>query len=189
MISPLLTHRESLFLTHQIHLVAQIDDELWGSLYDFLVILSSNIAIYLIMGLANPFLMIPFSVFIIAVVCYRVFYIHTARALQTLEGVCKSPLIQHLTSTLNGLATIRAFRSEERFIQKFDRYQNDFTAIQFMLATSKRWFINFLENLQLLFIGGLLLILVLFAEHFSGSLIGFILTNVLLLTVVSYFLE
>ena len=149
------------------------------------MILGSNIAIYIVLGVANPFLMIPFSLFAVAVVSYRVFYIHTARALQTLEGVCKSPLIQHLASTLNGLSTVRALRSEQRFIRKFDRYQNDFTAIRFMLATSLRWFINFLENLQLVFIAGLLLVLVLFAEHFSGSLIGFILTNVLLLTVVS----
>ena len=165
--------------------VGIVDDELWGSLYDFLVILISNIGIYIIMGLANVFLMIPFSLFAVAVVGYRVFYIHTARSLQTLEGVCKSSLIQHLTSTLNGLSTVRAFRSEKKFIKKFNRYQNDFTAINFLLGTSKRWFINFLENLQLVFIAGLLFILVLFAESFSGSLIGFILTNVLLLTVVS----
>ena len=162
-----------------------VDDELWGTFYDFLVIIINNLAIAIVMGIANPWLLLPFSVFVVTVVSYRVFYIHTARVLQTLEGVCKSPIIQHLASTLNGLSTVRAFKSEGEFIKKFNRVQNDHTSVVFTTGTAQRWFINFLENIQILFVGSLLLVLVLFAEHFSGSLIGFILTNVLLMTVVS----
>ena len=156
-----------------------IDDQLVGSFSDFLEIIFNDLVIFFVMAFANAFLMIPFCLFIAVVIGYRVFYIQTARAIETLEGVAKSPLIQHLTSTLNGLATVRAFRSEAKFIEKFNRYQNDHTAIHTMVISCKRWFIYVLDNLQMIFISGSLLVLVLFAEHFSGSMIGLIVTYVL----------
>ena len=134
--------------------------------------------IYLVLAVANWFLMIPFTIFIVATICYRMFYIDTARALETLEGVGRSPLIQHLTSTLNGLSTVRAYKSEEKFVKKFSRFQNDYSSVQLMVITSKRFFVYVLQSLQLVFVGGTLLVMVLFPEYFTGSLIGFILASV-----------
>ena len=64
-------------------------------------------------------------------------------------------------------------------MEKFNRYQNDNTAICFMEITSKRWFVNVLDWTQTIFIGGSLLILVVFAENFSSSMIGLIVSYVL----------
>ena len=60
------------------------------------------------------------------------------------------------------------------------RYQNDHTAIHFMVISAKRWFGYVLDNLQLIFVSGSLLVLILFAEKFSGSLIGLIVTYLLM---------
>ena len=109
-----------------------------GSLYDFLEILTNDLVIFAVLAVSNQWLIIPFTIFIVTVVCYRVFYIHTARALETLEGVSRSPLIQHLTSTLNGLSTVHAYRSEEKFIKKFNRCQNDYSSVRLMLISCKR---------------------------------------------------
>lgn len=159
-----------------------IDSSLWNSLYELLEVITNDVVIYVILAVSNPMLIIPFTLFIIAVIWYRVFYITTARALQTLEGVSKSPQVEHLASTLNGMSTVRAFRSEKKFIQKFHRYQNDYTAARFILMVCKRWFVYVLEHLQLLFLAGTLFAMCLLAETFSGSLVGFILTNVLMFT-------
>jgi ATP-binding cassette subfamily C (CFTR/MRP) protein 4 len=37
----------------------------------------------------------------------------------------RSPVYSHVSVTLNGLATVRAFGSENIFEQQFYRYQND----------------------------------------------------------------
>ena len=48
-----------------------------------------------------------------------------------------------------------------------------------MTITSKRWFANVLAWLQIVFVGGSLLVLTIYAENFSGSLAGFIVTYLL----------
>lgn len=49
-----------------------------------------------------------------------------------------------------------------------------------MLITCKRWFGYMLDNLQFIFVGGNLFVLVFFAENYSGSLIGLVVTYMLL---------
>lgn len=149
--------------------IGTVDNQMWGTLHDFLEILTNDFVICLFLAVLNPFLIIPFTVFIIAVIRYRMFYISTARALETLEGVGKSPLIQHLTSTLNGLSTVHAYRSEEKFVKKFNRYQNDYSSVKLMVISCKRFFVYVLESLQLIFVAGTLLIMVLLSDNFSGA--------------------
>ena len=48
-----------------------------------------------------------------------------------------------------------------------------------MVITCKRWFIYILDQFQLLFTSASLFILVLFAENFSGSLIGLVISYLL----------
>ena len=162
--------------------VGIIDNSIWRSLYDVVQVLANNFTFFIILAISNPWLIIPFTLFIAAVIVYRIFYISTSRALQTLEGVSKSPQVQHLASTLNGMSTIKAFRSEEKFIQKFTRFHNDYTAARHITITCQRWLVYVLDHLQLIFLAGTLFAMVLLAEHFSGSLAGFILTNILIFT-------
>ena len=98
-----------------------VDDELWASFYDFIEITFNDIVIFCVMIFSNLFLILPVSIFLALVIAYRIFYIRTARSLETLQGVAKSPVVQHLTSTLNGLTTVRAFKREKTFIKKFNR--------------------------------------------------------------------
>ena len=69
---------------------------------------------------------------------------------------------------------MRAFKVEDKFITKFNRYLNDHTSIYFTLITSKRWLVYVLDCLKLIFMTGILAILIVFAEDFSGSLVGLI---------------
>lgn len=158
-----------------------MDESMLLCLFDLFEVLFNDLVIYGILAVSNPWLIVPFSVFIVVVIWYRMFYINTERKIQTLEGVSKSPQVQHLASTLNGMSTVRAFQREKDFTKKFSRYNNDFTGARFMLMSSQRWFLFVLEHLQVLFLGGTLFVMVLLADHFSGSLVGFILTNLMMM--------
>jgi len=65
-----------------------------------------------------PYFIIPVvPLFILFFVVQR-FFIASCRELQRLQCVTRSPILAHVSQSLNGLATIRAFRSQQRFIQE-----------------------------------------------------------------------
>jgi len=65
-----------------------------------------------------PYFIIPVvPVFILFFVVQR-FFIASCRELQRLECVTRSPILAHVSQSLNGLTTIRAFHSQERFVRE-----------------------------------------------------------------------
>lgn len=87
----------------------------------------------------EKFLIIPIVILVVVIILVRNFYLDTARSIATLEGMSKSPVVQHLASSINGISTIKAFKSQKRFIRKFEMYQNDYSSALFTLITSRRW--------------------------------------------------
>ena len=53
----------------------------------------------------------------------RSFYLKSSRAIKRMEGVTKSPVFSHLTSSLQGLTTLRACKAEKILINEFDKQQ------------------------------------------------------------------
>lgn len=54
--------------------------------------------------------------------------------------VARSPVYSHLTATLQGLTTIRAFGAQEILKQEFDGYQNAYSSAYFMFLGANRTF-------------------------------------------------
>lgn len=54
--------------------------------------------------------------------------------------VARSPVYSHLTATLQGLTTIRAFGAQEILKQEFDGYQNAYSSACFMFLGANRTF-------------------------------------------------
>ena len=83
-------------------------------------------------------------------------YIKTARDLKRYEGIgtlnniyylyyifvlillARSPIYNQMTTTLNGLSTIRAFKAQELFKEQYYRYQNDHSATWFLCLGGSR---------------------------------------------------
>lgn len=112
--------------------------------------------------LIQPYLVIPIVILFILVLVVRNFYLSTARSIATIEGMSKSPMVQHLTSSVNGISTIKAFQCQKRFIRGFDMYQNDYSSALFTLITSRRWLVYVMDNIQVVFIGAILLVVCLY---------------------------
>ncbi|KAB0797846.1 hypothetical protein PPYR_08839 [Photinus pyralis] len=66
------------------------------------------------------------SSFIIGIMLYllRAFCLVTIRNVKRLEGITRSPVFEHLGSSLQGLATIRAFKGEKILQKEFDQHQD-----------------------------------------------------------------
>ena len=70
----------------------------------------------------------------------RRFYLRTSRSIKRMEGVTKSPVFNQLSSSLNGLTTIRAFKAEELMVEEFHYIQNIHTSAFFTFISTDRWF-------------------------------------------------
>ncbi|KPM06851.1 ABC transporter sub-family C-like protein 4 [Sarcoptes scabiei] len=68
----------------------------------------------------------------------RAAYIRTARDLKRYESMARSPIYNHMTATLSGLATIRSFEVPETFTDQYYRFQDDHTAIYVLCFASSR---------------------------------------------------
>jgi len=65
--------------------------------------------------------------------------VSTIARLKQLESIARSPLFNHLSTTLCGLATIRAHRIERDFEHRFVNIQNEHTAAYFNMIMCYRW--------------------------------------------------
>ena len=50
----------------------------------------------------------------------------------------RSPVYSHVSTTINGLASIRAYGAQSAFEKQFYMYQNDHTATWFLFISSSR---------------------------------------------------
>jgi ABC-type multidrug transport system fused ATPase/permease subunit len=118
-----------------------VDDQLADSLMQFLQYNPLTIGTALLIIALLPWSTIPF--FVIAVGCAGV-VVYASKAetrLKNHEAVSKSPIFAHLTATLEGLFSVRAFQVQDRFItlhmEKFDnnsKYMIGMTMVRMWVA-------------------------------------------------------
>ncbi|XP_067128898.1 ATP-binding cassette sub-family C member 4-like [Centruroides vittatus] len=86
-----------------------------------------------------PYLFILTSV--LSILFYVLWKIHSKvlNSIKNLEGKSRSPIFSHLSVSLYGLTTIRAFNVENKFKSTFNEYQDKHTATWFIYVALNRW--------------------------------------------------
>lgn len=80
------------------------------------------VAILLVVGSLNPAVFIPTAPIAAVFVGLRHYYLRSARQIKRLEAAARSPVFTHISASLNGLATIRAFGAEADVLANFHSY-------------------------------------------------------------------
>ncbi|KAJ1555055.1 hypothetical protein HK096_009754 [Nowakowskiella sp. JEL0078] len=70
---------------------------------------------------------------------FRMYFLATSRQIKRIEAITRSPVYGNFPLTLEGLVTIRSYRAEERFLNKFINMQNENTRVWFMFISTGRW--------------------------------------------------
>ncbi|CAL8268154.1 unnamed protein product [Lota lota] len=91
-------------------------------------------------AVAIPWILIPVVPLFVTFLFLRRYFLRTSRDIKRLESTTRSPVFSHLSSSLQGLATIRAFRAQQRFQEMFDACQDLHTEAWFLFLTTSRWF-------------------------------------------------
>ena len=104
--------------------IGSIDAILPLSIFNVLMVFAEIICIFVTVIYARPYVSIP-TIFVgIILYMFRRFYLRTSRSVKRLEGVTKSPVFSMLSSSLNGLTSIRAFKAENMMMNEFDYHQD-----------------------------------------------------------------
>ncbi|XP_022093403.1 LOW QUALITY PROTEIN: multidrug resistance-associated protein 4-like [Acanthaster planci] len=131
-----------------------MDELLPATFTDFLQIMVLTVSTVIVISVFNPFcLTFTVPIFIVFIFTRR-YYLASSRAVKRLESNARSPVFSHLSATLNGLSTVRAFRAQRRFTTEFDEYQDKHTRAWFLFLATSRWFGVQLDSFSVLFICG-----------------------------------
>lgn len=106
----------------------------------------------------------------------------TITRLKQIEGVTRSPIFSHLSATLSGLSTIRAFKVQDEFVRIFDRQQDLHSSAWFGYICASRWFTVSMDWLCLAFITSIICLqLGLSLNATNASMIGLLISQAIVL--------
>ncbi|RZF40293.1 hypothetical protein LSTR_LSTR012596 [Laodelphax striatellus] len=162
--------------------MGSIDDMLPGAMIDCLQIGLTIVGIITVVAMVNYLLLIP--TFVIAVIFYflRRFYLSTSRSIKRLEGVTRSPVFSHLTASLQGLSTIRAFNAQDKLRQEFDNHQDLHSSAWYMFVATSRAFGFCLDLFCVIYISLVTLSFLLLGTETFGGNVGLAITQSVALT-------
>ncbi|XP_023228994.1 multidrug resistance-associated protein 4-like [Centruroides sculpturatus] len=144
------------------------------------------LSMIVVQAIISPYLLIFSSV--ISVIFYFIWTIHNRvlKSLKQLEGKSRSPVFSHLSASLYGVTTIRAFEVENNFKNAFNNYQDKHTATWFLYVALNGWiavwgYLICFFNLVIIVV----ILNVVMTSDNSGSMVGLALTYAILI-IMSY---
>ncbi|KAL4220738.1 Multidrug resistance-associated protein 4 [Mactra antiquata] len=156
--------------------VGHMDDLLPITFFDFVQCALLILGIIIVAGVVNPWVFIVVGPLIVLFVVIRRYYIRTSRHIKRLEATTRSPVFSHLSASLQGLHTIRAFGVQDKFIEEFDNHQDLHTESWFLFLTSSRWLAIRLDWLCAMFVTAVSFCCVLAAGSLNAGLVGLSMT-------------
>uniref|UniRef100_A0A3P9IC91 Cystic fibrosis transmembrane conductance regulator n=1 Tax=Oryzias latipes TaxID=8090 RepID=A0A3P9IC91_ORYLA len=104
--------------------IGQLDSLLPLTFVDFIQVFLQILGVVAVAASVIPWILIPMLPLLLVFIFLRRYFLKTSREIKRLEGTTRSPVFSHLSSSLQGLWTIRAFGAEERFQREFDAHQD-----------------------------------------------------------------
>ncbi|KAF8502624.1 YGR281Wp-like protein [Russula emetica] len=129
-----------------------IDNVLADSFRTFLGLSSSIIGAFILISIIFPLFLIVGAIVFVLYALTTAFYRASARETKRLDAILRSSLYSHFSDSLSGIATIRAYREEGRFLKENrDRVDIENRAYWLTVA-NQRWLVLRLDFLGILLI-------------------------------------
>ncbi|KAK5646954.1 hypothetical protein RI129_005418 [Pyrocoelia pectoralis] len=156
-----------------------VDTQLPTVAIDTTQLLLSAFASVLLVAIVNYWLLIP--TVIVGIICYglKKFCLLTSRNIKRLEGVTRSPVFEHLSSSLQGLSTIRAFQAESALKEEFDAHQDLHSCCYHLFLTTSQGFGYFLDCICTIYLAIVTLSFVISNNEMLGGNVGLAITECL----------
>ncbi|XP_025056143.1 multidrug resistance-associated protein 4 isoform X4 [Alligator sinensis] len=132
--------------------IGHLDDLLPLTFLDFMQTLLQIFGVVGVAVAVIPWILIPLVPLFILFIFLRRYFLATSRDIKRLESTTRSPVFSHLSSSLQGLWTIRALKAEQRFQKLFDAHQDLHSEAWFLFLTTSRWFAVRLDAICAIFV-------------------------------------
>lgn len=158
-----------------------VDTALQASVSAFLNCAISVVWSLIVVAFVSPWMIVTVAPLSLAYMAIQKRYIATSRELKRLDSLALSPIFSHFGETLSGLVTVRAFRVQDRFMDRNYRLLDASNRCYWPAQCVNRWLS---VRLELLGIGIVFVttVLVVVAVPTSAGLAGLALTSALSLT-------
>lgn len=113
------------------------------------------------------------------------YYLRTSRELKRLDSVSRSPIYAHFQESLSGLATIRAYRHQQRFIQENEIRVDTNLRAYFPSINANRWLairLEFIGSVIIFSAAGFSIISVIIGRELSDGMVGLAMSYALQIT-------
>ncbi|XP_041637493.1 multidrug resistance-associated protein 4 [Cheilinus undulatus] len=132
--------------------IGQLDSNMPWTFVDFIQVFLQILGVIAVSVSVIPWILLPVLPLLLVFLFLRRYFLRTSRNIKRLESTTRSPVFSHLSSSLQGLWTIRAFGAEERFQKDFDSHQDLHSGAWFLFLTTSRWFALRLDGLCAIFV-------------------------------------
>ncbi|KAM9835950.1 ATP-binding cassette sub-family C member 4-like [Aulostomus maculatus] len=132
--------------------IGQLDSNMPWTFVDFIQVFLQILGVIAVASSVIPWILVPVLPLLLIFLYLRRYFLHTSRDIKRLESTTRSPVFSHLSSSLQGLWTIRAFGAEERFQEAFDAHQDLHSEAWFLFLTTSRWFAVRLDGICSIFV-------------------------------------
>ncbi|XP_062258726.1 ATP-binding cassette sub-family C member 4-like isoform X1 [Platichthys flesus] len=132
--------------------IGYLDSLLPWTFVDFIQVFLQVIGVIVVAAVVLPWILIPIVPLLTVFLFLRCYFLRTSRDIKRLESTTRSPVFSHLSSSLQGLSTIRAFKVQQRFQQLFDEYQDLHSGAWFLFLTTSRWLAVRLDGICSIFV-------------------------------------
>ncbi|XP_055326164.1 probable multidrug resistance-associated protein lethal(2)03659 [Sitodiplosis mosellana] len=132
--------------------IGNVDSLLPSTLIDVVNCFLQVVAIIVINGIVNPWLMFPAVVMTVLFYLIRSVYMDTGRSIKRIEAMSRSPIYSHVNATLQGLSTVRAFNAENFLEKEFHDFQDFNTSCWYLFTSAGRWFAFWLDVVCLVYV-------------------------------------
>ncbi|XP_072433976.1 ATP-binding cassette sub-family C member 4 isoform X3 [Chiloscyllium punctatum] len=132
--------------------IGHLDDLLPYTCMDFLQSSLQILGVIAVAVAVIPWILIPITPLAIVFFFLRRYYLKTSRDIKRMESSTRSPVFSHLSSSLQGVWTIRATKTEQQFQAKFDEHQDLHSGAWFLFLSTSRWLAVRLDILCAVFV-------------------------------------
>ncbi|XP_054166266.1 ATP-binding cassette sub-family C member 5-like isoform X2 [Oppia nitens] len=117
----------------------EVDTQVPQALDGFLQRLMIVVCNLFIIIMVYPWFLIAFTVLIGLFWLIHIMFRGAMRDLKRVENTRRSPIYSHITTTFEGLSTIKAYNKQKQFINKFNQLIDNHSAPNFLYYCSMRW--------------------------------------------------
>lgn len=159
-----------------------VDEFLPKAILDATQIILNMVGSVVVTAIVNPLFLVPVAVLAVVFGWVRKVYLKTSKNIKRIEGTTRSPVFTHISATLNGLSTIRAFGAQAVLIDEFDSHQDLHTSCWYMFISTSTAFGLSLDIMALVFVAVITFTFLLLDGEVMGDQVGLAITQAMSLT-------